>query len=418
MDRRQFLGLGAGIALMSLLGTELRAEQPAAAPAAAEPATPVNLGIIGLGAYGRSLLEAAAAVPNAPIKMICDNYAGAFSRAKALAPNAVTAEDYKRVLDSADIEAVIIATPTHLHKQIALDAVAAGKHVFLEAPLANSLEDAKAIALAGKASKKVFQVDLDHRTDPMALQVIKFSEIGAFGQWQQFRSQYHKRTSWRRAASSEERENALNWRLDRKTSLGLVGEIGMHDIDLFSWYIGKQPVAVTGFGSILAWQDGRDVADTVQCVIEYPEGVRFVYDASLGNSYEGDYAVFMGTQSAVMMREGRAWMFKEADAQALGWEVYARKETVGSEMGIALVADATKQLELGKEPGAIKPIQLTEKDFVVNKVKAFLTAIRTGKAPAAGALEGYRANVAAIKASEAVNGNTKVTIASDLYQLA
>jgi predicted dehydrogenase len=416
MDRRQFIGLGAGFALMSLLGTELRAQQPAAAPA--EPATPVNLGVIGLGAYGRALLEAAATLPGAPVKMICDNYAGAFSRAKASAPDAVTAEDYKKVLEASDVDAVIIATPTHLHKQIALDAVAAGKHVFLEGPMAHTIEDARAIALAGKDSKKVFQVDLDHRTDPMALQVIKFVEIGAFGQWQQLRSQYHKRTSWRRAASSEEREKALNWRLDRKVSLGLVGEIGMHDIDLFSWYLGKQPTAVTGFGSILAWPDGRDVADTVQCVVEYPDGVRFVYDASLGNSYEGDYAVFMGSQAAVMMRDGRAWMFKEADAQALGWEVYARKETVGSEMGIALVADATKQLELGKEPGAVKPVQLTEKDFLVNKVKAFLTAIRTGKPPAAGPLEGYRANVAAIKASEAVYGNTKVTIAPDLYQLA
>src|SRR5207247_3269649 len=85
-------------------------------------------------------------------------------------------------------------------------------------------------------------------------------------------------------------------------------------------------------------------------VFDYPGGVRLVYDCMLGNSFDAEYEVYYGTDAAVMVRENKAWMFKEVDSPLLGWEVYARKDSFYKETGIALVANATKLVAQGEKP--------------------------------------------------------------------
>lgn len=379
------------------------------------PGAPVNMGVIGLGAWGREILTQLSRLPNAPIVAVADPYATSLRRSAELAPKAQKYEDYKPLLEDKNVQAVIVAIPTHEHKEVVLAALQAGKHVYCEAPLAHSVEDAAAIAKAARAAKKqVFQTGLLYRANPQHHHVFGFFRSGALGTVALARGQYHKKQSWRRASPNPEREKILNWRLQEDISLGLVGEVGIHQIDVTSWYLNKLPVAITGFGSVMHWRDGRTVADTIQAIIEYPNGMRMVYDATLANSYEGAYDCFYGTDSAMLIRENRAWMFKETDSPLLGWEVYARKEEFGSETGIALVANATKLLAQGKKPaeGAADsqpPLYYGLEEFVGN--------INEAKAPAAGWQEGYQATVTAIRANEAVRKNTRVEIKPEAYQL-
>src|SRR5204862_8343902 len=136
------------------------------------------------------------------------------------------------------------------------------------------------------------------------------------------RSKSYKIQSWRTASPDPEQEKALNWRLNNASSTGLVGEIGIHPIDQACWFLNAQPVSVTGFHSFLRWtDDGRDVPDTVQAVIEFPRGVRLMYDCTIANSFDGDYELYHGTDAAVMMRGSKAWMFKEVDSALGGWEI-------------------------------------------------------------------------------------------------
>src|SRR5678809_1612923 len=101
--------------------------------------------------------------------------------------------DYRKVLDSKDVQAVFIATPSHHHKEIALAALQAGKHVYCEAPLANSIEDARAIALAAKAVGKVqvFQSGLQLRCEPHRHFLLPFLRAGATGNPVMVRAQWH-----------------------------------------------------------------------------------------------------------------------------------------------------------------------------------------------------------------------------------
>lgn len=431
LSRRDLLGRGA-LALGLLMGSAsgLHAEELAPAPETeAEPqdATPVNLAMIGVGEQGRALLKSLSYVAGANIVYVCDTNEGARTRAAegaASKPQAVA--DYKQVLSDPKVQGVFIATPTHLHKQIAIDAIAAGKHVYCETPMAHTIEDAKAIGLAAKAAngKSLFEVAMPYRTNPQHHHVLKFVRTGALSTVAQVKTSWHKKTSWRRTAASGERERELNWRLDKALSPGLIGELGIHQIDVATWFLNKKPVAVSGFGGVLAWNDGRQVPDTVQAIIEYPGGIRLNYDATLANSFDGIYELFQGTDAAVLMRDVRAWMFKEADATALGWEVYAYKEKIGDETGIALVADASKLLAEGREPGKNRDVD-PKRTPTYFSCETFVNDIRMFGKPkgeddkdwAVGYADGYAATVIALKANEAVTTGTRIAFTKEMFEI-
>jgi len=151
LTRRLFLKeAGAAAAVVILTREGLAVAQNAV------PATPVRVGVIGTGPQGQVLLSSLSRVPGADIVAIADVYEPHLKKACEIAPKAAAGADYKAVIDKAD--AVVIATPTHLHKDITIEAIQAGKHVYLEAPLAVTAEDAKTIAKAGSESKRIFQV--------------------------------------------------------------------------------------------------------------------------------------------------------------------------------------------------------------------------------------------------------------------
>lgn len=427
VSRRALLGRGSALALGLLVGGSqgLHAEELIPAPAAAPhylddapyaPATPVGIALIGLGEQGREISKALHYVPGANVLYLCDVYTKAIEKAQEDHPKAKPASDYRTVLDDKNVQAVYVATPSHLHKQIVMDALQAGKHVYCEAPLAHTVDDARAIARAAQAvsPKQIFHTGLQQRTNPQHNHVLGFVRTGALASIAQTKSQWHKKTSWRRKAVSDERQNALNWRLQKATSPGLMGEIGIHQVDVNNWFLKALPTSVSGFGAISAWRDGRDVADTVQALLEYPGGIHMAYDATLANSFDGAYELFQGTDAAVLLRDGRAWMFKEADAAELGWEVYAYKEKIGDDTGIALVADATKLLAAGLEPGKNRETDPTKGSLYYASV-AFLTGIRNKKPTVCGPKEGFNATVSALKANEAITTGTKIILSPDLF---
>jgi predicted dehydrogenase len=446
-NRREFIRGTTSFGAMMLLmgGVPLQAEdKPDSAPGATAYSTvsaPVSCGVIGCGPWGREILQTLARLPNAPVTAVCDNYEVFLRRGKEAAPQAEGFTDYRQLLAKKEVQAVIVATPTHQHREIVEAALAAGKHVYCEAPLATTVEDARAIAQAAKAAVRCnFQAGLQARSDPQRHFLLQFIRSGAMGKNVMARSQWHKKESWRRASPNPDREKVINWRLSRDTSAGLMGEIGIHQLDLISWFLDSRPAAVSGFGGILNWNDGRDVADTVQAVFEYPEGLNFLYDCTLADSFDADYDMMYGTDAAIMMRGSKAWMFKEPDSPLLGWEVYARKDQFYQETGIALVADATKQTALQEKATADAPdtetvlhsafeafitntgvVSAGVEDFTANfgndtaALRDYLAGLGKARKPAAGYEEGYAATVMAIKANEAIIKGQKLAIEKELF---
>ncbi len=426
LPRREVLK-GAAVSLASLgsaLAMEgvLAAAKPApaakpAAPAAKGPTLPC--GVIGLGLQGRELVGILGRHPMTECVALCDTYEPYVKRTATDAPKAATYSDYRQLLASPAVKAVFVATPSHQHKQIVLDAIQAGKHVYCEAPLAVSMEEAKAIALAGKASKQAFAVGVQYRANPEHQHARKF--MSALSHLAEVRGQWHKKTSWRRAAPNPQRAEQLNWRLNRATSSGLMGEIGMHQVDIASWFLNARPLSVTGFGGIMNsdWaNDGRDVPDTVQCIVEYPKNLRLNYDATLVNSFGGSYEAFYGAYAALLTQDLRAWMMKEVDSPLLGWEVYAGKVKMAEtspDIGIVLIANATKILNAGGEPG--KTALDTTKTPLYWAVEEFATAVKENRQPVNGAAVGYEATVVGNKCNEATLSNSKIVFEKTMFDL-
>ena len=447
VTRRDFVKTSSFAAAFAMFNAgQLFAQAPAAAPAPYTGPT-VKVAVIGVGTWGREILNTLARFPKAEVIAVCDNYGseGFQRRIKEAAPKAELYTDYKKVLENKDVKAVIVATPTHLHKEIVIAALKAGKHVYCEAPLAHTIEDAREIARAAREhSKSYFQAGLNLRSDPQRKFLLPFVSIGATGQTVKTRAQWHKKTNWRKAAPNAERELALNWRLQKEISTGLVGEVGSQAIDTMHWFLNKKPTQVTGFGGVLFWQDGREVADTAQAIFQYADGTTFNYEASIATSFDSEYEVMYGSDAAIMLRGNKAWLFKEADSPLLGWEVYARKEQFFSETGIALVANATKSTTTDQSKGQNEaaysdpPIYfamdafLSNTDLIANAVEDFaatfdvndtkalneyLAGIQKSKLPAATYVDGFETAVLAIKANEAVQNKSTVKIDKQLFEI-
>jgi predicted dehydrogenase len=442
--RRDFLKGGSIATVMTLLGgVPLFAQEK---PAEAKPAGPkIKCAIIGINTWGREILTTLQRVAQAEIAVVCDTYPAALKRAKNAIPDLKTTDDYKTILDDKEIAAVIIATPTHLHKEIAIAALKAGKHVYCEAPLAHTVEDAREIAKAARDNfKQVFQAGLQMRSDPQNWFLLPFIRSGACGKPTRASGQWNKKTTWRFASPNPDREKDLNWRLEKSVSTGLIGEIGIHQIDRLTWFLDSMPEAVTGYGAVNFHADGREISDSVNALYQFKQGPYLTYNATLGNSFEGEFEVFYGSDAAVLLRQSRAWMFKEVDAPLLGWEVYARKEShcLAEETGIVLRADASKQtIAVGNNPGQPPPNPFTPlyyalenflgncaeinnavEDYAstydVNNAKAFSDYLKTIKLRhAADYKDGYIATVLAIKGNEAVMKRGKIDLSKELFEI-
>lgn len=378
---------------------------------------PLGLAVIGLGPWGREITETLARAPWIKLAGLCDTYAAFLKKGQQLAPEAKAVADYRQLLDLPEIEAVVVATPSHQHKEIVLAALSAGKHVYCEAPLGSSLEDAKAIAQAGQQAKTVFQGGLQGRSNALYRHVTQFVKSGVLGSEAVVHAHYSVRDSWRRMAPTPQREAEINWRLEAARSSGLPGEAGIHQLDLVSRYLAALPEAVVGFGSTRGWADGRDVHDTVQCLFDYPKGVRAVFSGTLVSSMGGAFTLFQGSNASLMMRERRGWMIKEADSALLGWEVYARKDKVLDEAGIALIADATKIIEAGEEPGEVGASE-HEKAPLLLAFEDFYRSIKQEAPVACPALDAYQATVVALKAHAAAQGGSRITYSREDFELA
>ena len=216
----------------------------------------------------------------------------------------------------------------------------------------------------------------------------------------------------------------------------------MHQADLVNHLLSLKPIAVNGFGSTVQWRDGREVPDTVNVIFEYENGFSLTQEITLSNSFDGEYEVMHGTNSAVMLRGTQAWMYKEADAPLIGWEVYARKMPHYGTPGVVLAAGATTLGKGGKklyQESAFTqtPLFYSLEAFAYNShqvksaVEDFINTFGEADSetiasyiadqlddtnsllPAATAAEGFAANVIALKANEAVNTGKRVEIAKD-----
>ena len=375
----------------------------------------VNVGVIGAGSQGTSLIRSLATVPNSKITAMCDIFEPNLSKGVNLAGSQPkTFIEYRKLIESKDVDAVVIATPLHMHYEIALAALDAGKHVFVEKTMMYSMKQCEQIVLATRAhGSQVFQVGHQHRFDPVIHKVVDMSKDGAIGKVTHIRCMWHRNGDWRRPVPTinfdpspwgyPDLEHLINWRMYKRYSGGLMCELGSHMIEICNLIIGATPAAVTGMGGIDYWKDGRETFDNVTAVYNYPAGQKVTFSSTTTNAHDGEHIVIMGTEGTIEMGWDKAVYFREKEAPEL---VKAEGATVIGATGETMKAATQSQ----KEGAQVAPQDAQRRSAVYRELESYVSCIRDGKKAVVDVQVGRNAAVSVLSANQAMEEGRVVKI--------
>ena len=407
MKRREFVsGVSAAMLASGVLPKLPRAFASTLEENAPIDAAPVRVGIIGPGSRGKELVRNVLHMPGVRIVAAADVYDPRFNELDQLCGYTVARhKDYRQLLDRKDLDAVIVATPLYLHADHVVAALQSGRHVYGEKTQAFTVDGARRIVKAAASSGKIYQVGHQYRYAPWiraAIDKIHHGEIGdvthVYGYW-------HRNSDWRRPVPSPNLERLINWRLYNAYSLGLLSELGSHQIDIANWVFGEGPQAAMAIGSIAVYHDGRENDDNVQAVLSYSNGRRFVFSALTDNAKEGDQVWVYGTKGSVNLTLQDAVFFYEPK-RAVATPVDAKTRARG-------IATGASYRSSGEMPyrGAGQKLDIPVKeDPTETACHSFINCVRTGKQPEATAEVGFHAALGVIAGNESLHSRREVPI--------
>jgi predicted dehydrogenase len=330
--------------------------------------------------------------------------------------------DYRKLLERKDIQGVGIATPLYLHSRMAIDALNAGKPVYCEKMMAYTVDEAKQMVRTAERTGKILQIGHQRRYSPDYHHALDLIKKGYFGKITHVRAQWNRNGSWRRAVPNNDPklERLLNWRLYNSSSRGLMAELGSHQIDVTNWFTGMHPISVVGIGGINYYKDGREVYDNVQCIFEYPDGMKLTYQSIQTNAFDDFTEQFMGTKGTLITSEvkNKSMMFQEQNAELAFAKVSQNKQKVGGKEAILLDAGATtKQDKRGKTAGQSLADSGVSKNNWALALEDWVDCIRKDRKPFCDGRIGL-ADVACVMASlEAMAKGTKVMITDEMLKV-
>jgi predicted dehydrogenase len=338
----------------------------------------LRLGLIGCGSRGQHVFELFLRNTSVQATALCDVFADRAAEAKKLAAEAQVFTDHRQVLAGTAVDAVLIATPDHWHAPIAIAALEAGKHVYVEKPLTLKIEEGPPIVKAARVNGRVCQVGMQQRSGKHYLEAKKeYVDAGKLGKVTLARTWWHGNTYHLRRAPEALRtrptqldwaqflgpvrwreydpQQYFNWRAYLDFGGGQVTDLFTHWIDVVHMMLGKEiPASAVAAGGVYHYQDGRTAPDTINVLLEYPERFTATFEATLAPGIKGEGVELCGT-------DGRLYIDRR------GYEFHSA--------------------ERGAKPVVVKA---EDREMTIDHVIDFLDCIQTGKLPRGDVLIGHR----------------------------
>jgi len=306
----------------------------------------IRAGIIGAGGRGRYLT---AQFKELGVEMggVCDIYEPNLQAGlKEANTGARPYGDYRKLLDDKSFDAVIVATPDHWHARMVIDAVEAGKDVYVEKPLAHKIDEGYRIIEAVRRTKRVVQVGMQRRSAELFLEAKRIMDSGQFGEIRLVTSWWYNNTSslahralagkldwdqWLGSASKTPLDPVrfFNWYYFWDYSGGLLIGQAAHVVDAIQWFMGsKEPLAVTSIGGRVNLP-GAEVPETATIVIEYPENYLATftlgYKAMRYNPFNDQLKQFHGNKARFDVGRESYALFPESTGVEMKPSVESRK---------------------------------------------------------------------------------------------
>ena len=390
--RRIFLGSATAASAARVLGASER----------------IRIGVIGTGGRGQWLMKALQRIAGDQIQFVavCDVYDVRRNQAVQIAGGAAEQYlDYRQVLERKDVDAVIIATPDHWHAVMTVDALNAGKDVYVEKPMVHFPRDGQAIVRAARANRRIVQVGTQGRGLPNFVEAKqRYIDTGIMGKVGLARTWYTSNNGYIRTAPPgfERKPEGLDWnrwlgpgpKVPWNPEIyfspykwlhymgGPIMGIAIHVVDsAHHWLSLRKPLAAVAGGGVYYYKDGRDTPDVVSFILEYPEEliVTFMAESLTGPGVR--------TSAGVELRGTGGTLWAERYIQDYGY-IY------------------TPNTKFSKEPAAavrFKP------ENAENILRDWLERIRDRKRTVANEEEAYYSTVACFMAMQALRTRSRVT---------
>lgn len=376
----------------------------------------INMGFIGIGNRGSQLLAAFMKQPEVQIGAFCDLYEPYLQRDRSKVDPRYLKDlegqipgmgetftnkverytDFRKLLENKDIDAVAIATPDHWHAIQMIEAVKAGKDVYVEKPLTITIKEGRAMVEAQAATKRVVSVGLNRRGNPIYQKLAKDINAGKIGKVSIARSGRINNMSPGGIGKmkAEEPPTNFNWdmwlgpRAYRPYQYNIapykfrwwndyssqMGNWGVHYMDVTRWMMGERaPVAISALGGNYMIDDDRTIPDTMQVTFEFASGAMIsfgIYEATSGGLFPYGEVELRGTKGTLNADESGYRITPAKPGQFQSWKSQLESEEFN--MKTELLGDNSNS------------------DSTTNLVRNFADCIKSRETPLCPIEEGHR----------------------------
>ena len=299
----------------------------------------IGLGVIGTGGRGTYVMTRFQTFDDVEVRALCDVYPARIDEAKGKAPNAKSFGDHRELLELKEVDAVLVGSPDHWHKDHACDAMNAGKDVYTEKPMCRTRDEAPIMVKTARITGRICQVGIQQRSGAIYIDPLnEFVKTGKLGRIAHIDAVWHggPPRPGGRSGPAEKPSNLdwirflgpvkyrdwspgqyFNFRAYLDFNGGKMTDFGHHWMDVVHMYMGERAPnsAVFAGGIFYDYKDGRTAPDTCNALFEYDGFTTLFQSNAYGNNSE--YGItFYGDKGKLFVNRNR-WTFTSAEKGAV-----------------------------------------------------------------------------------------------------
>jgi len=276
--------------------TILRAQSGSSSSRRVSPGDRIRIAALGVGIRSLQDIRSALSQPGVELVAAADVYEGRLTLAKETwGAHLFTTRDYREILARADVDAVIVATPDHWHAQMAIDAMKAGKDVYVEKPMVQELDEGLRVVDAARQSGRILQAGSQHASSIVYIKARDLFRAGAIGELNLVEAWINRNSplgAWQYSIPPDASPQTIDWdrflgrapkrpfepvrlfrwRNYRDYGTGIPGDLFVHLFTGIHFVLDAHgPTRAIASGGIRHWTDGRDVPDVMLALYDYPK---------------------------------------------------------------------------------------------------------------------------------------------------
>lgn len=285
----------------------------------------IQIALIGAGGQGQGDTKTAVEVPGVKLVAVADCYDGRLEHSKEVwGADIFTTRDYGEILARKDIDAVIVGTPDHWHKQVSVDAMKAGKDVYCEKPMIHLYSDGPEMIETSRQTKRILQIGSQRVSSVIYAKAKELLAAGAIGQLNMVTARWDRNSAmgawdytvpldastetcdWPRFLGTAPKipwnaEHFFQWRKWKAYGSGVAGDLFVHLFSGTHFITGSHgPTRAMATGGLRFWKDGRDVPDVMLGLFDYKEGFNLSLRVNfVDGGEESEGLIFTGSEGTM-----------------------------------------------------------------------------------------------------------------------